>query len=318
MASASVGLVIQESVKRSSFIQDFLTFRFLSVTVVEILGDLSDSQNAYNLVAQSMYMPKVGDVHQTYPSAYCNPGITITPMVGTQGEHPRQFEIVAPYEGTTGLALWTSNGALTQETASIDHNNTPCVVPVPPLSTAMTTVQAKYIGVVVKLPKWKGQPYRKCTFYAPQPDGKLAGTFAYEDKLNSLVGTTNVAVWLVGVDFERTWLWARCDITTANGVLFRIEITWVKRDLTWDEVGLWLDAQGNVLLNSDGITVAISPAIPNPTAFPPSVIGLPTADRGTPAKGWARFIMTTPADWQDSFDLDSSNAPDLERLPDLS
>ncbi len=316
--AGAVKIFKADNVTRSSLVYETLVKRLTIIDIVTVESDMASSGNFILEVYEDDLCPSIGDKcpYGEAGDMYAISPIIVSPVRGTDGFHPNDFEITTVYEGTTNTAYWTSNGGMVQEEASLDHKGKPTVVPPPTTLTAEQLQTLKYQPKVVRRPRWRGQNHRTCVFYVAQPNGKSNGDFAYADQLQSMVGTTNDGNWgNRDTSPARTWLWARTEISTNNNVLFRVEVDFVYRLVGWDEVGLWLDGNGNVLMNKDG-TVAISPAIPSPEDFAASNTGLSQADGGGGGAvgGWRRFIMTNQAPWQNTFDLDTSEAPDLSNL----
>lgn len=325
---------IIDAVELTSYSEDLILRRLTTNKSVPInMADASIQSGAnstYGLFATGGPIPLVGAQSTNFPNMYCV-GNTVTPWPSTNGPANNQFSCTSNWEGSTGKASWTSNGVLTQEVVRTDWNNNPTIVPTPPLtSDGQIDTKIQNIPKVVQIPRWLGQPYRKLTFYVANPKGLPIGVYAYEQQLNQLLASTNFLSWGIpsaGADLPRTWMICAINITTNNSVLFRIEITFVYRAKTWDEIGLWLDSYGNVSLMANNKVPNLDPPIPpfgqafnnRGGSFPGSNVGFGIDTVGltgapTPARGWARFITAHPLGWHTLFNQYSNKIPDLSKL----
>ena len=180
-----------------------------------------------------------------------------------------QLRVTATFEGTTGNCLWNENGYVAQELTNYDNEgNLTQVKYSPPAGTAGATANINLNNPhIANLPRFVDMTVRTCVWYTADP-GWSAGIQRF------FLATVNDDSWggtdpdlsksysksLVVDDNPRTWLCTKFEATSNNG-LYRVEVQFLRRNRTWDELGLYLTL-------SNTLPPGAQPQIPDEVTYP--------------------------------------------------
>ena len=245
----------------ASYYRNRLTFGYTRIMKYVLCQEAAAGQdfdyiNMYESAITTL--PSIGETDADYP--YNPPSvatkISYEPTDTDRGKAPTGITVRIDYEGTTGNKLWTWDGGCQQEAWSYDKDGNPILVGYMDPTNPKNMLLPGPGGIKLAMPRVaqavRFTPVTTINFLFYTTDFTLAQQY------KGLEGMVNSVDWILGqtrtlVYGMRTCLCMKVVAHSDNGSLWRVQGMIAYKRMGWDQLSLYLSANGKMLPGTDPI-----------------------------------------------------------------